>query len=152
MLYFFILRLKVSNWSFKPFPCIQHPPKHYQTQSDTQSNRRIIECVPRDWIVSWQKKDCTGITNPQEGHQANWSTRFPQIKWPGLEVRLSRYHSRKDWNCITTYPSYSANGSYSSENHIDFQDWKSKKNANSCAEPHRVRRDFVLWVHFSPYG
>lgn len=151
-LYLSVISFNVSNRSFEPFSCIQDPPKHYQTQTYTQSNRCIVECIPRNWVVRREEEDRTGITNPEEGNQANRPTCFPQIKWPSFEVLLSHYHSCKDWNCISSYPSYCTYRSYGSEDDIDFQDWKSKENADGRTQPHCIGRNFVFWVQFLPYG
>ena len=124
--------INISNRSLEPFSRIQHPPEHYQTQTSTYSHRRIVESTPGKRVISWQKKDWAGITNPQKGNDANWPPCFPQVKRPSFEILLVHNNSCKDWNCIASNPSNCTYWSYGSEDYIDSQDRESKKNADGC--------------------
>lgn len=126
------LIINVSHRPFEPFPCIHNPPKHYQCDANTKCHRCIIECIPFDWIQSWQKEDRTSVANPQKCNQANRPSCFSKIKRSGIELFLRHYHPGKDWYRVTSNPSYSAYGSNCCEDYIHFQNRKSEKNADCC--------------------
>ncbi|OAY64755.1 hypothetical protein ACMD2_03661 [Ananas comosus] len=122
---FSVLSIDVSNRPLKPFPRIDDPPQHYQSQTHTQGNGSIVEGVELERII----------------HRPS---RFPQIEGPRLEVLLLHDHPREYRNRVAANPPDGADGSDGGEYHVDFQNREAEENANGRAKPYRVGGDFMF--------